>query len=313
MRVGVVAGGLSHERDVSLKSGRRVVDALRHAEIDAFLLDLDEQALPLLSGGSVDVVVPMLHGGTGEDGSFHSVLELLGVPFVGPPAAAAHLAFDKFAAGSVCRTAGIAVPRSFVVPHSLFREMGASALLAVVEKQLSLPLVVKPVSGGSALGVTVVRDGASLATAMVTCFGYGDRALLQSYVEGAEVAVGIVDTGDGPRTLPPVHVELAPGVPYDYTSRYTAGMFEFTVPVTLDTVDPERCAAAALAAHGALGLRGLSRTDLVVDADGTPWLLEVAVTPGMTETSLLPVAAEAGGVDLPGLWAGLVRAAAARG
>jgi D-alanine-D-alanine ligase len=177
--------------------------------------------------------------------------------------------------------------------------------------QIGLPLVVKPARGGSALGASIVRAADELPSAMVNCYAYGPVALIERYIEGVEVAVTVVDIGDGPRPLPAVEIRPDSGF-YDYEARYTAGATQFVVPARLEAAVAKACADAAVTAHTALGLRDLSRSDLVVDADGVPWFLEVNVAPGMTETSLVPLAAEAAGIELGVLCRDLLAAAAAR-
>jgi len=307
-RVLVLAGGLSHERDVSLRSGRRVAEALRDAGCVVVERDVDATLLPFLAGAQVDVVWPLLHGATGEDGSVRDVLELLSVPYVGSTPAPCRTAWDKPVASAVARTAGLATAPSVALPHGTFRELGAQAVLAAVVDQLGLPLVVKPARGGSALGVSVVRSAADLPRAMVECFAYGDVALVERYVEGVEVAVTVVDLGDGARALPAVEIVPVSGV-YDYDARYQAGATEFFCPARLTPAATSAVEAAALTAHSAFGLRHLSRTDLVVDESGQAWFLEVNVAPGMTETSLLPQAAQAAGEDVGPLYRRLVEAA----
>jgi D-alanine-D-alanine ligase len=307
-RVLVLAGGLSHERDVSLRSGRRVAEALRDGGCTVVERDVDAGLLGLLCGGSIDVVWPLLHGASGEDGAIRDVLELLEVPYVGSTPAACRAAWDKPVAGSVAQAAGLAVPDSVALPHGTFRELGAQAVLAAITERLGLPLVVKPARGGSALGVSVVRVAEELPRAMVECFAYGDVALLQRYVTGVEVAVSVVETDSGPIALPPVEI-VPDGGFYGYDARYVAGATEFFCPARLTADAAEAVADMALTAHRAFGLRHLSRTDLVVDEAGRPWFLEVNVAPGMTETSLLPQAVEATGKDPGALYRALVERA----
>jgi D-alanine-D-alanine ligase len=179
--------------------------------------------------------------------------------------------------------------------------------------RIGLPLVVKPTRGGSALGVAIVRSNADLAGAMVGCFAYADTAMLETYVPGTEVAVTVIEEGDGSiRALPAVEIVPDSGV-YDYASRYTAGTTEFFAPARLSDAAADLCAAAALAAHERLGLRHLSRADLIVGADGQVTFLEVNVAPGCTETSLLPQAVEAAGLDLGHVFQVLVERAVAEG
>jgi D-alanine-D-alanine ligase len=310
-RVVVLAGGLSHERDVSLRSGRRVAEALRGTGQEVEERDVDAALLPSLAADPPACVVPMLHGETGEDGAIREVLELLGLPYVGASPEACRIAFDKPVAKTVAARAGVRTPASFCLPHETFRELGAAAVMESLVATLGLPLMVKPARSGSALGCTVVRDRADLPSAMVNAFAYGPVALLEQFVEGAEVAVAVIDDGAGPRTLPLVGIEPDGGV-YDYTARYTAGSTQFVVPARLDDEATAECERVALAVHEAFGLRDLSRSDLIVDPDGTVWFLEVNVAPGFTETSTVPLAVQAAGLDLGKVIAALVHAATTR-
>lgn len=310
-RVFVVAGGLSSERDVSLRSGRRVAEHLRSVGVDLLEVDAGPDLIGLLRDDPPAAVFPVVHGRSGEDGALREVLELLGIPYVGSSPAACRLAWDKPVAKAVLAAAGVASPRGVVVPHATFSELGGPVLLDAVVAGMGLPLMVKPARAGSAQGCRYVAKAADLPEAMVECFGYGSSALFEQVVVGTEVAVSVVDTGDGPRALPPV--EIVPvGGRYDYEARYNAGTTEFFVPARLDADGRERCVQAALAAHAGLGLRDLSRSDLVVDAAGRPWFLEVATAPGMTETSLFPQAVAGAGLDHGVLYRDLVAAATAR-
>lgn len=202
MRVLVLAGGLSYERDVSLRSGRRVLDALRTVGVEVELRDADVALLPALQADPPDAVVIALHGATGEDGSLRGVLDLCDVPYVGCDARSSRLAWDKPSAKAVLREAGIPTPDWVALPHDRFSELGAVAVLDRIVDRLGLPLMVKPAQGGSGLGAAVVRDAAALPAAMVGCFAYDSTALAERYVPGMDVAVSIVDLGDGPRALP---------------------------------------------------------------------------------------------------------------
>lgn len=308
----VLAGGLSHERDVSLRSGRRVLDALRAVGIEAVQKDADVSLLPTLAAERPDAVIIALHGATGEDGSLRGVLDLCGVPYVGCDAQSARVAWDKPSAKAVLREAGIPTPDWVALPHDRFSELGAVAVLDRIVDRLGLPLMVKPAHGGSGLGASVVRDATALPAAMVGCFAYDQTALVERYVAGVDIAVSIVDQGDGPVALPAVEIVPRDGV-YDYAARYTAGLTTWHVPARLDQAVADRVAEVALEAHLALGLRDLSRVDLIVDSAGNPHVLEVNVAPGMTETSLLPMAVSAAGLDFGKVLANLVARAAARG
>jgi D-alanine-D-alanine ligase len=294
-RVLILAGGLSHEREVSQRSGRRVADALRDAGCEVTISDVDDQLLEIVRSGRIDVVWPLLHGASGEDGAVRDVLELVGVPYLGSAPAACRLSWDKSVAKGVVRQANLSTPSFVALPHGVFRELGAPRVLNAIIDRLGLPLVVKPARGGSALGASAVRSADALPQAMVDCFAYGDVALVEQHVTGVEVAVSVIDTGDGPVALPPVEIVPDSGL-YDYDARYTAGATEFFCPARLTATASASVKTVALAAHQAFGLRHLSRTDLIIDAAGQPWFLEVNVAPGMTETSLLPQSLEAAGL-----------------
>lgn len=303
-RVVVLAGGLSHERDVSIRSGRRVADALRTAGVDVTVHDVDADLVPALADTRPDLVWPLLHGASGEDGSVRDVLELLNLPSVGTGPRASRIAWSKPIAKTSVTRAGLATPEFVTLPQSLFRELGANRILDAVVAKLGLPLVVKPSRGGSALGVTLMQSPEDLPRAMVACFAYSDTALIERAVQGTEVAVSVVELDGEPVALPAV--EVVTEGPYDYDARYNPGRTEYFAPARLSPELADKAAEVAVAAHRALGLRHLSRTDLIIDGDGQPWFLEVNVAPGMTETSLFPQAAEAGGHDLPTLYRRIV-------
>jgi D-alanine-D-alanine ligase len=311
LRVVVLAGGLSHEREVSLKSGRRVLDALRTSGVDAELRDADVALLPALAEDPPDAVVIALHGATGEDGSLRGVLDLCGVPYVGGDARAARLAWDKPSAKTVLREHGIPTPDWVALPHDRFSELGAVAVLDRIVARLGMPLMVKPAQGGSGLGAAVVREPGGLPAAMVGCFAYDPTALVERYVVGMDVAVSVVDLGAGAQALPAVEIVPNSGV-YDYAARYTAGLTTWHTPARLEPKVADQVAQTALDAHQALGLRDLSRVDLIVDEADEPHVLEVTVAPGMTETSLLPMAVQAASLELGEVFATLVARAAAR-
>jgi len=306
----VLAGGISHERDISLRSGRRVADALNSLGHRVTFRDPDASLLGFLSENRPDVVWPALHGASGEDGALRALLELTGIPFVGSRTDASRLAWSKPAAKTVVARAGVATPASVVLPKETFRELGANSVLATVLDGLGVPLVVKPAQGGSAQGVTIVEKADELPRAMVDAYTYADVALIERKVSGIEVSVAVVDTGEGPEALPAVEIEPVGGA-YTFDARYNAGETRFYTPARLDETTAAAVADAATTAHVALGLRHLSRIDLIVDADGVPWFLEANVLPGLTETSIMPQAIAAAGRDLGDVYAALALAAIA--
>jgi D-alanine-D-alanine ligase len=310
LRAVVLAGGLTFEREVSLSSGTQVVEELTRAGLDAELRDADADLLPGLAAAPADAVFIALHGATGEDGALRAVLDLAGVPYVGSPAAACRLAWDKPAAKSVVRSAGLTTPDWVALPHSTFRELGAGAVLDLLVARLGLPLMVKPASGGSALGVQKVSRVEDLPAAMVSCFAYGDTVMVERFVEGVELAVSVVDLGDGPQALPAVEIAPESGV-FDYTARYTPGITEYHSPARVSDDVAAAAADLAVRVHVELGLADLSRTDAIVSADGEVHFLEVNVSPGLTETSMFPMAVEAAGYSLGDVLARLLTRRAA--
>ncbi|MFI6424943.1 D-alanine--D-alanine ligase [Promicromonospora sp. NPDC050880] len=300
----VLAGGLSHERDVSLRSGRRVAESLRSTGLDVIVHDVDADLLAFLRSTRPDVVWPLLHGASGEDGSVRDVLDMAGLPYVGSDPRASRVVWNKPIAKAALLEAGLTTPDYVTLPQSLFRDLGAQPVLDTIVGHLGLPLVVKPTEGGSALGVTVVTRAEDLPRAMVECFAYGETALIEHAVDGIELAVSVIDGPDGPQALPAVEIVAENG--YDYAARYVAGETEFFAPARLSAEQATYVADVAVQAHEALHLRHLSRTDLILDRSGVAHILEVNVAPGMTEMSLLPQAAAAGGHSLPDLYRRIV-------
>jgi D-alanine-D-alanine ligase len=312
-RVLVLAGGLSPERDVSLRSGHRVAEALRRVGVEVEIRDLGADLIAVLTGDPPTAVFPVLHGVSGEDGTVQEVLALAGVPYVGAEPPACRLAFDKPVAKALLAAAGLRTPPSVTLPRSAFHDLGARALAPMLTRRLGLPLFVKPRSGGSAFGVTRVDDAAHLPEALMACFGYHDTALIEACVEGVEIAVGVLETGPGTAVaLPAVEIVPEKGA-YDYTARYTAGATEFFCPARISETAARAAAKAALTAHHALGLRDVSRTDLMVDAEDRVFVLETNVAPGMTETSTFPIGLHAAGLDFGEVCRDLAARAAARG
>jgi D-alanine-D-alanine ligase len=304
----VLAGGISHERDVSLRSGRQVADRLQEHGLVVTLKDPDASLLAFLADTRPDVVWPALHGASGEDGALRGLLDLLGIPCVGSTSASARLAWDKPTAKVLVSRAGIRTPRSIALSRDAFRELGAASVLDSLSAALPAPLVVKPAQGGSAQGVTLVDDRDDLPRAMVDAYTYCDVAIVEDRVAGTEIAISIIDTGDGPVALPAVEIQPLAGV-YSFEARYNAGETRFYAPARLTDTVSEAAATAALTAHQCLGLRHISRIDLIVDAAGIPWFLEANVLPGLTETSLLPLALEAAGHDVGWVYSALAEAA----
>jgi D-alanine-D-alanine ligase len=310
MNVLILAGGLSHERDVSIRSGRRVKDALESRGLKVNLADVDTALIPTLRKlGDDDVVWPLLHGASGEDGSLQALLELMDVPFVGTRAREARVAWIKPVAKAILSRNSVATPDYVTLPQSLFREVGADHMMGALLDRFPLPVVVKPARGGSALGVTLVTEPGALAHAMVQCFAYDDMAMIERALFGTEVGVSVIGTGDDARVLPAV--EIVCEGPYDYDARYNAGRVEYFAPARLGGEATAAVEATALEVHRTLGLVDISRIDMILDG-GVPNVIDINVSPGMTETSLLPQAIEASGSDLGVLYETICADALAR-
>ena len=310
-RVLILSGGISHERDISLKSGRKVADGLIAHGMSVELRDPDGSLIEHLREHPPEVVWPVLHGASGEDGALRALLEMLGIPYVGSTADASRIAWNKPVAKSLVERSGVATPPSITLSRDAFRELGAESVLETVTSALELPLIVKPAQGGSAQGVSWVDSTEDLRKAMVHAFTYSDIALIEKRIIGAEVCVPIIDTGDGPRAIQSVEIEPLSGH-YDFEARYTAGATRFYTPPRLDTGVVDSLSSLALESFTALGLRDLARVDFIVDSAGKPWFLEASTMPGLTETSSTALALDSAGYDVGGVYGALVDAALAR-
>ena len=308
----VLAGGISHERDISLRSGRLVADGLQAHGLSVELADPDAALLERMESNRPDVVWPVLHGASGEDGTLRSLLQMMDLPYVGSTAEATRLAWDKPSAKTIVERAGVKTPESIGLSRDAFRELGAESVLDLVAETIGFPLVTKPARGGSAQGVSWVTSKEELRRAMVHAFTYSDDVLVERQILGTEICVGIIDTGDGPQTLPAVEIEPKTGH-YTFEARYTAGETRFYSPPRRDDDSLARAAAQALVSHETIGLRDLSRIDFIVDADGECWFLEASVMPGLTETSTVALALDQAGYEVTDIYRALVERAAARG
>jgi len=292
VKVAVLKGGRSLERSVSLRSGARVEDALGRLGHTVLPLEADGDLVKRLVSERPDVAFVAMHGMGGEDGTAQELLEILGVPFTGPGVAACVRCIDKVLAKHELRAAGIPTPDWFAFNETAFRELGAGDALAGLEERLGFPLVVKPSRGGSALGVKFAESPSDVPGALVSAFSYDDRVLLERFVEGRELAVSVL----GGEPLPVVEATPHSGHSYDFEARYEIGRTSFVCPAQLGEADSSAVTEAALGAYETLGCSGFSRVDLILGEEG-PQVLEVNAIPGLTDTSLLPQAAEAAGMS----------------
>jgi D-alanine-D-alanine ligase len=295
-RVAVLKGGRSLERQVSLRSGARVEDALERLGHDVTAVDVGVDLIKGLREIEPDAIFVALHGRDGEDGTVQELLEILGVPYTGSGVLACARATDKVLTKHLLGEAGIPTPEFFAFNQTAFRELGAAEALPAIEERLDFPIVVKPSSQGSALGIKFARTPADVPAALVAAFSYDPKVLLERHVEGRDLAVSILDGDDGPEALPVVEAVPQHEDFYDFEARYEIGRTAFVCPADLPAEVTERAHELALATYRLLGCSGFGRVDLMLDADGELFVLEANPIPGLTETSLMPQAAEAAGI-----------------
>ena len=303
MKVAVLKGGRSLERQVSLRSGARVEDALAALGHEVVPIDAGHDLVRRLKDERPDVAFIALHGADGEDGTVQELCEILSIPHTGPGVSACRDASDKDTAKQVLRAEGVPTPDWVSFTQTAFSELGAADALDEIEASLGYPLVVKPARGGSALGVRFAASRDDVPQAVVSAFSYDGRVLLERHVEGRELAVSILDG----EALPPVEVRPRDEDRYSYDARYEIGRTDFVCPAELGG-DSGAVEAAALGAWRALGCEGFARVDLILGADG-PQVLELNAVPGLTDTSLLPMAAEAAGLSFEELCGRIVELA----
>jgi D-alanine-D-alanine ligase len=302
MRVAVVKGGSSLERQVSLRSGARVEDALAALAHEAIPIDADRGLVRRLRDEAPDVAFIALHGPGGEDGTPQELLEILGIPYTGPGVAACMRCMDKVLTKHLMREAGIPTPDWVAFNSTAFRELGAADALEEIEVRLGFPLVVKPAAQGSALGVRFAAARDDVPEALVAAFSYDDRVLLERHVAGRELAVSLLDG----EALPIVEVRAKEEDRFNYEARYEIGRTDYICPADLPEATTAGVQEVAALAYETLGCAGFARVDLMLDTEGRPEVLEANAIPGLTDTSLLPMDAHAAGLEFEDLVARIV-------
>ncbi len=312
-KIAVLMGGRSLERDVSLRSGERVTAALAAKGYRVIPLDITEDLVETLRSERPDAVYIALHGKFGEDGTVQELLEFLGIPYTGPGVLASALAWDTAISKRLFARNGVSTPPWATLTADAFKQMGAATALDLLVKAVGdFPLAVKPAQQGSALGLARVETADELPEALLAALSFNDKALVEQWIGGRELAVSVLDGEDGIEVLPPVEIEAKSGL-FDFSAMYTPGETEYYIPARVaEEVDAE-VRRLARTVHELLGARDVSRVDMVLDEEGTPYVLECNTSPGMTETSLLPMAAEAVGLGFEDLVDRLVLCALARG
>jgi len=300
-KIGVLLGGLSAEREVSLRSGKAVFKALKSIGYHAIAIDAKDDFYAKLKKQKIEQVFIALHGGHGENGAVQGMLEIMGIPYTGSGVLASALAMDKVASKKIFLYHQIPVPAFKIVRREesgvRSKDRDASRLTPhALHGSLKLPIVVKPSTEGSSVGVEIVKDKKAFHAAVKKAFGYGDTVLIEEYIRGQEVQIAILDD----KVLGGVEVRPSDEF-YSYEAKYTAGRTQYIFPPQLDKKTYRKAEKAALTAHQALGCSGATRVDLIIDRNNNPYVLEVNTVPGMTETSLLPKIAKNAGLEFPEL------------
>lgn len=312
-KIAVLMGGRSLEREVSLQSGARVVEALEARGHRVLALDLVPKLVDTLRTERPDAVYITLHGKFGEDGMIQELLEFLKIPYTGPGVLASMLAWDKDLTKRLFLTHSIPTPPWVAFSAEAIKEMGAARALDLVGEAIGgYPVAVKPAEQGSALGLSRITEASGLAEAMLTALGFDRKVLVERWIDGTEIAVPILDGPNGPEALPAVEIVPKQGL-YDYESMYTPGETEYFVPARLPDDVLARARDIATRVYTSLGCRDVSRVDMVVAEDGTPYVLECSTSPGLTETSVLAMSAGAAGIGFEEYVDRIVSAALARG
>jgi len=313
--VAVLKGGRSLERQVSLKSGGRVEDALQRRGHEVVGIDVGHDLVARLREAAPEVAFVALHGRDGEDGTVQELLEAIAIPYTGSGVSACVRCADKVLAKRHMRDAGIPTPDFFAFNETAFKELGAADALPAIEQRLEFPIVVKPAGQGSALGIKFASAAKDIPDALVAAFSYGDKVLLERHIGGRDLAVSVLEGPDGaPAAALPV-VEAVPREEdfYDFEARYEIGRTEFVCPADVPDEVGARAQELALEVWRSLGCRGFARVDLMLDSNTAELtVLEADTVPGMTETSLLPMAAEAAGISFDELIEQILRLATPR-
>ena len=307
----MLKGGRSLERQVSLKSGARVQDALERLGHEVISIDVGTDLVERLTAEAPDLAFVALHGRDGEDGTVQELLEVMGIAHTGSGVSACIRAADKVLAKHAMRDAGIPTPDFYAFSETAFKELGAAQALPAIEDRLEFPIVVKPAAQGSALGIKFARTAADVPAALVAAFSYDRKVLLERHVSGRDLAVSIIEQDGRARVLPIVEAVPEQEDFYDFEARYEIGRTRFECPARLEDGLAERAGAIALDVYRLLGCSGFARVDLMLESRGEElYVLEVNPIPGLTDTSLLPQAADAAGIGFDELIGLIVDAAA---
>ena len=307
LKIGVLLGGRSTEREVSLRTGDAIYKALQAKGYNAVKIDVGFDVVERIKAEGVDLAFLALHGKYGEDGAIQGMLEMLDIPYTGSGVLASALAMDKIATKKTLLFEGLPTPRFKTVSKLAARADELAKICEQTLQDMGLPLVVKAPTQGSTIGITFVKQSEELAAAFELAFKYDPAALAEQFVEGVELTASVLGNDD-PVALPLIEIVSATGV-YDYDAKYTAGMSDHIIPPRISAESQEIIKGLAVKAYKAVGCRGLARVDFILDPGGAPYILEINTIPGMTATSLFPDAARAAGIEFEELVDQLVKLA----
>lgn len=293
LKIGVLYGGLSAEREVSLKTGEAIYKALLKHEYDAVKIDVDKNIAENLKRHNIELAFLALHGKYGEDGTIQGLLEILDIPYTGSDVLASATAINKIATKKIMAYEGIPTPDYFSVSRWEYTN-DPNSIVPKIEN-LGLPVVIKAATQGSTIGISFVNTMEQLSSAFEDAFKYDANALVEKMIDGIEITASVLGN-ENPQALPLIEIVSATGV-YDYEAKYTVGLSDHIIPPRINNELQEKIKALAIKTYQAVGCRGLARVDFMVDATGNAYTLEVNTIPGMTETSLFPDAAKAAGIS----------------
>jgi len=306
LKVVVLCGGLSAEREVSLRSGDAVFQSLNSLGYVAAKVDVTRNVVTDLVREKPDVVFIALHGKYGEDGTMQGLLEILGIPYTGSGVLASAVAMDKICTKNLLAAVGI----NTAPFRTILRDAATAEAAKSIADVIGFPLVVKAACQGSTIGTYIVRDADGFEEAVREALGFDDHLLVEKFIPGMEVTVAVLGNND-PVALPPIEIVSASGI-YDYQAKYTAGMSDHIIPARIPGETDARIRELALKTYKSIGCRGFARVDMIIDWSQNPFVLEVNTIPGLTSVSLFPDAARAGGIEFPELIDRLVKLAMER-
>jgi len=308
MKIGVLMGGRSQEREISLKTGEAVYEALKTLGYKAVKIDVGIDVVEKLKQEKIDLAFLALHGKYGEDGTIQGLLEIIGIPYTGSGVLASSLAMDKIATKRILSYLSIPTAPFMEIDDAIVSELGMQGAAERIFREMGLPLVIKAPDQGSTIGISFVHSKEEIGKGLEEAFRYGHKALVERFIKGKEITACILGGEKEPIALPLIEIVSKTGV-YDYEAKYTVGMSEHIIPPRISIELQEVIKDIAIRSYKALDCKGAARVDFMLDQQGNPFVLEINTIPGMTATSLFPDAARAAGISFPELIDQLVKLA----